>query len=346
MTTQPQPDSAPKARLISLDVLRGFTILAMLLVNNIGSEPSTPRQLLHSGWSGGLTLADFVFPWFLFCVGVAIPFSAAAFTRKGLPAWRYDLKAVQRTLILVALGWAVTSSAAGRPVFSLGVLQLIGISYFAAAMLYELPLHRRAMIVALALLGYWGTILYVPIPGVGPGFFQEGLNIVHHLNRKLLAPVGLEGLPLVIPTSSVVLIGTMIGDLIRREDMDEARRTEWLGRVGVGLVVLGVICGVSLPPNKPLWTPSFALLAAGTAAILLLLFHWLFDQRGCRVIAFPFAVFGSNAILAYVAPIVTKNLVLHELHVSTGGLLRVSLYTCFWWLVLYLLYRKRIFLKV
>ncbi len=346
MNAETKPDSPPKPRLISLDVLRGFTILVMLIVNNIGHGPSTPRQLLHAGWSSAPTLADFVFPWFLFCLGVAIPYSASAFARKGLPRWRYDLKVVQRTVILLILAFLLVSSGPMRPAWTVGILHLIAMAYFVAAMLYDLPAHRRVLIVTLSLVSYWAALKFVPIPGIGSGFFEEGLNLVHHLNRKLLAPVGMDGLVLAVPASSIAMIGTLIGDLIRREDVDAKVKLRWLSISGGAMIALGLVWSVSIPLNKPVLTPSFVLLTAGTATALLATLHYLIDLRGGRKWAFPLVVFGSNAILAYAGPIFLKNLVLRPLDTSVGGFTRVTIYTCLWWIVLYILYRKRIFLKV
>jgi predicted acyltransferase len=346
MTAAVDSPSTSKSRLISLDVLRGFTILVMLLVNNIGHEHSTPHQLLHSEWGGIPTLADYVFPWFLFCLGVAIPYSAASFARKGLPGWRYDLKVIQRTAALFAIGFLLVSSHEMRPTFTIGILHLIALAYFVSAMLYELPPYRRALIVVLSLGLYWVALAYMPIPGIGFGFFQEGLNIVHHINKKLLEPVHLDGLVLALPSSCIAIIGTLVGDLIRRGDLREIAKLRWLEVCGAGMIVTGLIWSLSIPPNKPLLTPSFVLLTAGSACVVLALLHYLIDLRGWRAWAFPLIVFGSNAILAYVGPILLKNLALRPLDISVGGIIRVTVYTCAWWLILYILYRKRIFLKV
>jgi predicted acyltransferase len=339
-------EAVGQARVLGLDALRGLTILLMLLVNNFGSESYTPGLLTHAGWSGGVHLADFVFPWFLFCVGVAIPYSAGSFRNKGLPDWKYDLKALRRTAILMALGVIVSSSEAGKLVFSIGVLHIIGLAYLAGALLYDLPLHRRLFIALLLLVSYWVALTMLRVPGIGTGVVAEGRNIVHHVNRTYLAPIGLEGLPLIVPASALVLIGTWIGDVLRRRDMAPTRVVAWLMIVGLALVVGGELWSFSISINKPLWTPSYVLVAAGTGALLLGALHLILDVKRWRLGSFPFIVFGSNAIAAYVAPIVFKSWVLGPLGVSTGGWLRVLIYMAAWWLALLLMYRKRIFFKV
>lgn len=138
-------------RLVSLDAFRGLTIALMLLVNNTALDTATPIQLTHAPWNGGIRLADLVFPWFLFCVGVAIPFASASFAKRGLPVWRYDLKALSRAVLLILLGCLIDSSLAKHPILDLGVLQIIGLAYLVGALLYELPSLRRGLLAALFL---------------------------------------------------------------------------------------------------------------------------------------------------------------------------------------------------
>ncbi|MCE5197584.1 MAG: heparan-alpha-glucosaminide N-acetyltransferase domain-containing protein [Armatimonadota bacterium] len=339
-------NSTTSSRILALDALRGLSVFLMLLVNNFGVGEDTPKMLKHANWQGGVTLADFVFPWFLFCVGVAIAFSAASFARRGIPRWHYDLRIARRTVLLLALGFLVMSVDAGHPDFTIGVLQLIGLSYAISALLYDLPIHRRVYFALALLLIHWAVIKFLPNPGVHAGAFGEGHNIIHHFNRKYLAPIGLEGLPLVVPTTALVLIGSFIGDLARKINLAPFRRAEYIIACGLILTLGGFFWSLDLPFNKPLWTPAYVLLAAGTACILLGAFHIAIDIKKWSAWAFPFIVYGSNAILVYVLPIVFKDLVLRPLHISTGGWLRSLGYAAFWWVVMWVLYRKKLFLKV
>lgn len=357
---------APKpARLVSLDAFRGLTIALMLLVNNTALDTATPAQLMHAPWNAGVRLADLVFPWFLFCVGVAVPFSAASFRRKGLPVWRYDLKAIGRAAALVLLGCLIDSSLNKTPVFGLGVLQIIGLAYLVGAMLYDLPVSRRLILAGIFLFGYWAAIKYLPIPGVGSGVFEEEQNLITHLNRTYLAPFHLAGLLSVIPTASMVLIGTVIGDVLMRKDFRHMRKALFMVIAGLVLVGGGLLWNLSLPFNKPVWTPSYILFTAGTGSLVLGLFYLVIDALGWRWWAYPAVVFGSNAIVAYVAPILVKVHMLQEWTVGSvpvqqwylntliahhgripGGWLYTATYIAFWWVTLFILYRKKMFLRV
>jgi len=351
-------------RLGSLDVFRGLTILLMLLVNNIALDAKTPYLLTHAPWNGGVYLADLVFPWFLLAVGVAIPFAAWGFRKKNLPGWRYDLKVFQRSLLLFGLGLVVTSSIAQRPVFALDVLQLIAMAYLLAALLYDLPAHRRAMMAFIFLLAYWAAIRYLPVPGVGRAIFEEDQNLILHFNNTFLNAVNLRGLLSVVPTSALVMLGSLIGDLFRQK-LNALRRSSWLLAIGLALTAGGALWNLSLPYNKTLWTPSYILLTAGLGTILLGILHYLVDARGWHGWAFVLKVLGSNALFAYVVPILVKVWLLQRIelggvsiqqHILTacqglagsygGGWLYTLSYIVFWWLVLWVLYRQRIFLRV
>lgn len=364
-----QEDSKP-SRLHSLDALRGLTVLLMLLANNVALDTRTPVQLTHAPWNGGVRLADLVFPWFLFCVGIAIPFSAWSFRKKGLPTWRYDLKAITRAVVLVFLGCLITSSLYKRPLFALGVLQIIGMAYLIGALLYDLALSRRLMVAGALLVGYWAALKFVPIPGVGRGAFDESRNLIQHLNDTYLTAVSLAGLPAVVPTAALVLIGTAIGDLLMRKEARQSHTTAWLLAAGAGMAALGALWSLDLGFSKALWTPAYILFAAGTGSVVLALFHLLIDTNGWRAWAYPLLVFGANAITAYVAPILVKVWVLQEWQVHLpggqmkpilqwlldssvntfgrvpGGWFYTISYLLVWWVILWQLYRKKLFLRV
>lgn len=369
----PERPSAPAQRaqrLLSLDAFRGVAILGMLLANNAALGVATPRQLTHAAWNRGVHFADLVFPWFLLIVGIAIPFSVASHRAKGLPAWRYDLRIVSRTVGLILLGCLIDSSLARRPVLGMGVLQLIGLAYCLGAFLYGLPLRHRLIAAAALLVGYWAAIRFVPIPGVGAGAFTESSNLINHLNQVCLQPLGLRGVLSVVPTSALVLIGTAIGDLLRSEAQPVMRKVGYLVTAGAGLAVGGWMWNLDLPFNKPTWTPPYILYTAGLGVGVLACMYLLIDVIRWRWWSFPLVVAGSNAIFAYVVPILVKAHILREWTVTTadgssasveralvglcfhhagrvgGGWLYTAGYILWWWLVLLWLHRKRLFLRL
>jgi predicted acyltransferase len=360
----------PSKRLLSLDAFRGLTILGMLLVNNAALDVATPSQLTHAEWNQGVHFADMVFPWFLLIVGVAIPYSAASRRAKGVSSARYGLRVLRRTVGLFLLGCLIDSSLAKRPVLGLGVLQLIALAYAAGALAYGLPWKYRLACAGVLLIGHWAAIRFVPVPGAGAGIFTEHTNLVNHLNEVYLEPLGLRGLVSVVPTSALVLIGTALGDLLRRPTHSRTRTGAYLSASGIALAVVGWLWNLDLPFNKPVWTASYILYAAGWGTTVLGLCYLLIDVRGWSRWAFPLVVPGSNAIFAYVAPILVKVHLLQEWawtaadgspvslqesflgffvgHAGriAGGWLYTFSYIGLWWLVLLAMYRRRVFLRL
>jgi predicted acyltransferase len=190
------------ARLLSLDVMRGLTIAAMILVTDPGTYSAVFPPLLHAAWQGA-TPTDMIFPAFLFMVGISIVFSTHArlFPRGGHGATRWQLTAhiLRRAILLIVLGLLVN----GFPAYDLhnlrlpGILQRIALCYAAAAILYlaisdrgpapsaesasaasaQWASNRAAAllvtIIAAILIGYWALLRYVPVPGFGPARYDS-----------------------------------------------------------------------------------------------------------------------------------------------------------------------------
>jgi predicted acyltransferase len=86
-----------KTRLLSLDILRGMTIIFMIIVNDPGSWDHVYAPLLHAKWNG-LTPTDYIFPTFLFIVGVSIVLSFTKLRERGVAQ-----KNLRRGYVFVAL---------------------------------------------------------------------------------------------------------------------------------------------------------------------------------------------------------------------------------------------------
>ncbi len=365
-----EPQPAPAPRLAALDAFRGLTVLLMWLVNNVSLDTATPKHLTHADWSGRVHLADVVFPWFLLAVGVALPFAVAGQKRRGERWLSVLMKILRRTVSLVLLGILVDSTVNHAWTPGLGVLQVIGLAYFVAALLSPLHTLARAVCAAALLAAHSALILLWDVPGFGAGHITEGANAVAFLNEIYLAPWGMKGLISVVPTAAMVLIGTVLGDLFRQKGLTVARSALVCGLIGVPLLVSGYALGSVLPMSKPLWTASYILYTAGLGALLLAALRIAVDgtRQGTKL-AFALIVPGSNAITAYVVPILFKINTLQGWTVMTatgratvesalqtwcyalagrvnGGWLYTLAYLALWWGVLYYLYRKQWFLRV
>lgn len=355
---------------MSLDAFRGLAILGMLLVNEKAFGPATPRQLIHARWGQGIHVADMVFPWFLFIVGVTMPLAVASRRERGATRWQHVFGVFRRTVILVLLGCLVSSSYARRPLFDVGVLQLIGLSYLVSAMLYGVPTRARLSMAAVLLVGYWALIRFLPVPGIGPGVFTASQNAIAYLNAAHLERYSLGGIMAVVPASALVLIGTGVGDFLRQAAVSSARKAALLALTGVCLVLVGWLWSLDLQFNKPVWTPSYVVFAAGWGSLALAVLYLLIDVKGWRMWAFPLIVAGMNAIFIFAVPILVKLHTLREwtwtmldgstltveralqnglfVHLGRvpGGVLYTFCYILIWWLVVLWMYRRRIFLRV
>ncbi len=299
-------------RSVALDVFRGLTIAFMVLVNNPGAASYPP--LRHADWHGW-TPTDLVFPFFVFIVGAAIPYSLSARARKGGGRGAFALRLVRRAAILFALGLLL----AGFPRFDFstiripGVLQRIALSWLLATLVCARAGPRAQLAVAGVLLVMHTVLLtLVPVPGVGPPSLGKETNLGAWLDRQLLGghlwkqsktwdPEGLLGTLTAVATA---LLGAGAGaGLATRRSSGPFRRADILASGGALLLLLSIPAAAVIPVNKPLWTASYVLLSGGFAALLLALLSLICDgprPRPLRLALVPFVALGRNAILVFV----------------------------------------------
>ena len=181
-------------RLISLDAFRGFTIAAMILVNDPGSWSHIYPQLNHAEWNGW-TFTDFIFPFFLWIVGVAMTFSFSTRIATGASKEKLLSNILRRSLIIFFLGIFYNGfpfGLLGDHSFSWatiripGVLQRIAVCYFISSIIY-LYTSTRGQIIAIAatFISYWLMMFYIPVPGIGPGVLEPGKNFSAYIDSLL-----------------------------------------------------------------------------------------------------------------------------------------------------------------
>lgn len=331
-------------RLVSLDVFRGATIAAMILVNDPGSWDHIYWPLAHAEWNGW-TPTDLIFPFFLFIMGVAMTFSFASRTARGVSRGHLARHVFTRGVILFAIGLFLNAF----PEFSrhdlriMGVLQRIGLCYIAAGWLYLASLRvesqpggetrARANWIFIAgcavvlLLGYWAAMKFVPVPGFGAGRLDPNGNLGAYLDRKIMGghlwsqsvtwdPEGLLG---TFPAVASVLLGILAGEWLR-SSRSGVRKAAWLAVAGGALLVAGRLLNRFFPINKNLWTSTFVIFTAGFAMLVLAALYWLVDLKGYRRWAAPFLVFGRNAIAIYfLSMLVVKAAITYGITDSDGN---------------------------
>lgn len=324
------------ARLMSLDVFRGFIIASMILVNNPGSWKDTYAPLLHAEWHGW-TFTDTIFPSFLWITGVAMTLSFVRRRERGQTKLAILLHVVRRSAILFALGLGLS----GFPYYHLstiripGVLQRIAVCYLIAAVIFLFTRVRWQMAtIVICCIVYWLLMMLVPAPGCGAGSLEKDCNFARYVDGMLLSghmwsatkTWDPEGIVSTLPAIATVLFGVSAGHLLRRP-LAGASLTAWLFFGGNALMVAGAFLAQWMPINKNLWTVPFALFMAGMSQSMFAACYWLVDVQGWRRWTSPFAIYGMNAITVYVlSGILARVLSLVTIH---GEPLRVLLYRDF-----------------
>jgi predicted acyltransferase len=311
-------------RLVSLDVFRGATIAAMILVNNPGDWTAVYAPLRHAQWHGW-TFTDLVFPFFLWIVGVAMTLSFAKRVERGDNRGRLLVHTARRAAIIFALGLFLN----GFPFFHLatwripGVLQRIAVCYLIAAVIFLFTSWRGQAIWTLSLLvGYWMLMTLVPAPGISAGSLEKGANLAQYIDGLVLGKHmwavtrtwDPEGIISTLPAIATTLFGILTGHVLRSA-RTAAEKTAWMFFGGNALVFAGLVMNVWMPINKNLWTSSFSVFMAGMALIVFACCYWLVDVKGYRSWSRPFAIYGMNAIAVYVLAGMLETL-LDVIHVS------------------------------
>lgn len=361
----------PSNRLISLDALRGFTIAAMIMVNFPGSEQYVYFTLRHTHWNG-LSFTDNIAPVFLFVIGVSIVFAYAK-KKQVAPRGKLYSKITFRALKIFAVGMFLNM----MPEFDFanvrwtGTLHRIAIVFFICALLFlHTTWKQQAWIAAVLLTSYWLLLSCVPTPGAGRVMLEPGANIVAWVDSKYLPGKMWQGTwdPESILTNITAVVtgltGMLAGQLMITNETPE-RKANYLFSAGMLSAIAGYFWGLIFPVNENLWTSSFVLVTSGFAAMLFGALYFLVDIRGHRKWTKPGIIFGSNAITVYVLAdvlallfyrakfdglplneLTVRKLITWNMQPELASLLYALLFVCINFIPAYLLYRKKIFIKL
>ena len=321
--------------MLELDLLRGFAVAVMILVVSPGAWEYTYIQMQHADWHGW-HLADFVFPDFLFGVGMALGLTfdrAQESDGGGRLDWR---KVTRRVALLIALGLFlnclyVLATYLGKPPIRPddglripGVLQRIAICYLAAVLILH-GLRGRPRVAPLLtvtgsiLLAYWALMTFVPVPGFGAGQLDQEGNLAAWIDRAVFTPKHMwgvgsvewagpvvydpEGLMSTLPALANVLFGVVA---VRIWNGRKPCRFEVLLGIGAGLLLAGHLLDPVFPINKKIWTSTFALVTSGTSFLALLAATAWLRSGPAKHLARPLIILGQNAIIAFALSIVVS----------------------------------------
>lgn len=297
-------------RLLSLDVFRGITVAAMILVNNPGDWGKIYSPLRHAEWNG-CTPTDLVFPFFLFIVGVAIVYALQSKKEISANHNQLLLKALKRGCILFGLGLflALFPKFNFETVRIPGVLQRIGIVYFICAVIFIKTGTKTQFYLMLGiLLLYYILMNFVPVPGVGPANLEKETNLAAWVDRLILTEQHTwksaktwdpEGILSTLPAVATGLFGMLMGSILKSTVKSPEEKTSWLFSFGIIAYILGMAWGLFFPINKSLWTSSYVLYCGGLASMMLALFYWIIDVQGYKKWCGVFVAYGVNAITVF-----------------------------------------------
>lgn len=298
-------NSIKAGRILSLDVFRGLTMALMVVVNSLGTRHSY-SILEHVSWNG-CSLADLVFPAFLFIVGMTTVISLKKHKNEESKAELYK-SILKRTFLLFFLGILLNFF----PKFDLstlriyGVLQRIALCYFACAMLYLYTSARTQLFLFLGiLLGYWYFLTQIPLPGLGVDQLSMTRNWVSYIDhfifssKHMFGLVDPEGFLSTIPAIATTIIGLLTGTFL----LTHATKLKKCGLIilmGLLFILLAWIWSYNFPINKNLWTSTFVLWSGGFSLLVFGICFYIIDVLGYSRWSLPFEIFGMNALFIFI----------------------------------------------
>ncbi|WP_242132532.1 acyltransferase family protein [Aestuariivivens marinum] len=361
-----------KSRLVSLDALRGFTMFWIIggdaLVHALSGATSLPmfkwmsQQLLHVEWNG-FHFLDLIFPMFMFISGVAIPYSIGRNLEQGISRKVLWKKALKRAVILILLGVLYNNKLSFD--FSnlryASVLGQIGVAYLIAVLIYLYANTKGQWLWSIGiLLGFWGLMVLVPVPGIGAGVLTPEGNFSGYIDRLLLPGTMFrehydpQGLLLMVSAAVITLAGAMMGKILKKTKEASVKNVKIMLVSGALLVLFALLWHSVYPINKEIWSSSFNVLTIGLSLVFLAFFYFIIDVKKRSRWAFPFVLIGLNPIFIYLAYRMidfrfTSEFLLHGLMQVSGSYGSVVLIIGVLLLqmgLLYFLYRQKIFFKV
>ncbi len=373
-------------RLVSLDALRGFDMFWIMsgehIVHALAEATHIPafewmsEQLHHTAWNG-ITFYDMIFPLFLFIAGMSMPFSMQkkmneAFvdsphllpTAVKIPLYKSMLR---RTLILLLLGCIVNGLFKWNGYEHTriaSVLGRIGLAWFFAGIIFlNTSTLKQIYFFVFILISYWLLMTLVPVPGFGAGILTKEGSLASYIDRILL-PGRLhsivydpEGLLSTLPAIGTAMLGVFTATFLKKEgEFSVYRKVLMMTVAALVLIGIGLLWDMAFPINKRLWTSSFVCFVGGFSILFFVVFYVIIDVWQWQKWASPFIWIGTNSILIYMASEGVVNFA-HTANFLFGGLI---LFTPSHWqpvftacsvtavqlILLYIFYKKKIFLKI
>lgn len=363
-------ETEKQERLLSLDAFRGFTMLLLIAeFTHFFSYLVDPQlegtilysigtQFHHHPWNG-LRFWDLIQPFFMFIVGVALPFSFRNRTIRGESYSRIRNHAIRRAFILLVLGWALYCIDPGRITWRFqNVLAQLSVTYIISFFLMKHSI-RTQLIFSLAILAVTELLYrFFPVTGFNHAFVPDQ-NFGSYIDLLISGELS-EGHWVSInalPTTAHTIWGVITGQLLMgdRKDNDKLKI---LILAGFLYLLFGYILGAFTPIIKRIATTSFVFVSGGWTILALVSFYWLIDVKKKRKWSLFFAVVGMNPLFIYLfAHIGGADLLYNVVKpfvmgvFSWAGILTAEIMTSLvtWfllWYVCFWMYKRRIFIRI
>jgi predicted acyltransferase len=325
-----------KKRFEDLDILRGLSVIGMILVLMPGAWEHRYSWLNHADWAGLPPLADLIFPTFLFCVGFSIPISFENRIKVNSNSSKILIHILYRTILLIAIGLFLNAF----PTFDFknlripGVLQRIALCWFIVTLLFfiatkikskdtvKLQLSLLSVIAFVILVGYWIILYFIPVPGFEtssfdsvacwPAFIDRAVFGINHLwpygTTNGVVTYDPEGILATFPACVNVIAGTLFGLLY----ISQHKYLNWkIMMVSAAVLMLSstfLHYSDLVPIIKKIWTSSFALFSTGFSIFLLAIISIIIKFRYTSQLFFPVKVFGANALSVFIIVLILQPL--------------------------------------
>lgn len=360
-----------KDRLVSLDAFRGFIMLWLaggaVVIRSLHSVGTNPvfnllvYEFNHTPWIG-LRFEDCIWPSFMLMVGISIPFAVVKRSRTQSES-EIRWHALRRATVLFLLGSVRQSLFLGHPylIELSSALQPIAIAYLVAFLLAKKSVRIQAAVASAILIGYAFLLAFVGAPGIPAGTYQLNHNLVNYVDLVFLrphwqvwpdAPQGWGTILSTIPTISTTIFGLMIGELLM-SGRSKNTKAKIIAIAGVAGIALGWILSPFIPVVMKMWTTSYGVMTGGWACLMFAFFFWFVDVRGHKKWTLPLVVIGMNAIFIYMFMSVIRirkivGVFSHPIAArlgSFGGLFSALSVFAVAWLLLFWMYKRKIFIK-
>jgi len=362
----PLPD-----RIISVDFFRGFTMFllageAARIYSQFDKFDSSimhffGNQFSHHEWHG-LHFWDLIQPFFMFIVGVAIPFAVANRIKKGYSNKKILHHALKRSFLLLFFGWALYFIDAGKLVFRFqNVLAQLSVTYLVAFLIMKKSFRFQLIFTLVTLLAIDLAYRFFPVEGFNhPWVNYENLGAWFNNKIEGVDKASTWATLNFVSTSAHTIWGVLCGKLLM-SDRSAVKKIQILLIAGVSSLIIGYSLDLLniTPIIKKIATSSFVFTSGGWTILALCLSYWMIDlkkllTRGSRM----FIIVGMNSIFIYMffqiggASMIRRIIApFSDLLFSWGGELTVGVITSLsiWaalWYLCYWLYENKIFIKI